>query len=407
LGYNGFGRLTGNETGSVTGGGGGGNAGGRWGQTGWTRMFDGVVGGQIAWLLPAALLLLVGGLWVTRRAPRTDRARAALALWGGWLLVTGLVFSFMQGIFHEYYTVALAPAIGALVGIGAMLLWRRRHELGASAYLGLTLGVTALWAHVLLARATGWHPWLATWIPVAGMAVAVLLVGSAWLPRRGALAVAAAALIVALSAPAAYAVSTAATPHSGSIVTAGPAVAGSRFGPGGGGPGGGGGFGGPPGGFGGTRGQTGTPGQGLAGGPGGTAGTGGPTGGFGRGGAGGLLNGSTASAALVGALQADAGSYTWVAAAVGSNNASGYQLASGEPVMAIGGFNGSDPSPTLAQFEAYVAAGRIHYFIGSGVGLGGQLGGSDAAASIASWVQANFAATTVGGTTVYDVTTGA
>jgi 4-amino-4-deoxy-L-arabinose transferase-like glycosyltransferase len=403
LGYNGLGRLTGNETGSVTGGGGGfgGNGGGIWGQTGWTRMFDGVIGGQIAWLLPAALLLLAGGLWVTRRAPRTDRARAALALWGGWLLVTGLVFSFMQGIFHEYYTVALAPAIGALVGIGATLLWRRRHELAASAYLGLTLGVTAIWAHVLLSRAAGWHPWLATWVPVAGMAVAVLLVGSAWLPRRAALAVAAAGLIVALSGPTVYAVSTSATPHTGSIVTAGPAVAGSRFGPGGGG--GRGGFGGPPGGFGGT-GQTGTGQTGT--GQTGTGGFGGPTGGFGGGGAGGLLNGSTASAALVSALQADAGSYTWSAAAVGSNNASGYQLASGQPVMPIGGFNGSDPSPTLAQFQAYVARGKIHYFLGGGLGLGGQQGGSNAAASIASWVQANFTATTIGGTTVYDLTSG-
>ena len=74
-------------------------------------------------------------------------------------------------------------------------------------------------------------------------------------------------------------------------------------------------------------------------------------------------------------LQADAASYTWVAAAVGSNTAAGYQLASEEPVMAIGGFNGSDPSPTLAEFQAYVADGEIHYFIGGG-GFGGQQGGS-------------------------------
>ena len=124
LGYNGFGRLTGNETGSVGGGGGGGT--GMWGQTGWSRLFDSEIGGQVAWLLPAALILLAAGLVVTRRRPRTDRTRAALLLWGGWLLVTGLTFSFMAGIFHAYYTVALAPAIGALVGIGATLLWRRR-----------------------------------------------------------------------------------------------------------------------------------------------------------------------------------------------------------------------------------------------------------------------------------------
>ncbi|MER6596289.1 glycosyltransferase family 39 protein, partial [Micromonospora purpureochromogenes] len=125
LGYNGLGRITGNEEGSV----GGGRAGGGGpfsGQTGWLRMFDTEVGGQISWLLPAALILLVAGLVLAGRAPRTDRRRAGLLLWGGWLLVTGLIFSFMSGIFHAYYTVALAPAVGAVVGIGAVLLWRER-----------------------------------------------------------------------------------------------------------------------------------------------------------------------------------------------------------------------------------------------------------------------------------------
>jgi hypothetical protein len=133
-----------------------------------------------------------------------------------------------------------------------------------------------------------------------------------------------------------------------------------------------------------------------------------PTGGM-RGGMGGLLNGSTPSAELVTALKADAGSYTWVAAAVGSNSASGYQLATGLPVMAIGGFNGSDPSPTLAAFQQYVAEGKIHYFIGGGTGGGfgrggAASGGSNASSEIAAWVAASFTAQTVGGTTVYDLT---
>ena len=104
-------------------------------------------------------------------------------------------------------------------------------------------------------------------------------------------------------------------------------------------------------------------------------------------------------------LEQDASSYTWVAAAVGSQNASGYQLATGDPVMAIGGFNGSDPSPTLAQFQRYVAEGKIHYFIGSS-GFGGMRsnGGSSASAQIAAWVEAHFTAKTVDGVTVYDLT---
>ena len=127
----------------------------------------------------------------------------------------------------------------------------------------------------------------------------------------------------------------------------------------------------------------------------------------GGGGMGGLLNGSTSSTAVTALLQNDADSYTWAAAAVGANNASGYQLASEQPVMAIGGFNGSDPSPTLAQFKQYVADGQIHYFIGSG-GVGGGAGGSGSndSSEIAQWVAANFTATTVDGVTLYDLSGG-
>jgi hypothetical protein len=121
---------------------------------------------------------------------------------------------------------------------------------------------------------------------------------------------------------------------------------------------------------------------------------------------GGLLNAGTPSAELVRALTADGGSYDWVAAAVGANNAAGYQLATGSPVMAIGGFNGSDPSPTLERFQQYVAQGRIHYFIGGG-GFGGMRsnGGSSYGSEIAAWVAANYTGATVGGVTLYDLTT--
>jgi hypothetical protein len=102
-------------------------------------------------------------------------------------------------------------------------------------------------------------------------------------------------------------------------------------------------------------------------------------------------------------LQADSASYTWVAAAVGAQPAAGYQLASGLPVMALGGFNGSDPWPTLAVFQDYVASHQVHWFIGGG-GFGGANGGSSATSAIASWVAANFTAQTVDGVTVYDLT---
>ena len=141
------------------------------------------------------------------------------------------------------------------------------------------------------------------------------------------------ALVAGLAGPLAYSVQTAATSHAGALPTAGPAVAGARGGPGGG-PAGGRGFG-----------------PGAQ--PGGQPGGGQPSGGVG-----GLLNGSTPSTELTTLLQPDADSYTWVLATIGANQASGYQLASGDPVMAIGGFNGTDPTPTLAAFQAYVAAAR-------------------------------------------------
>ena len=117
----------------------------------------------------------------------------------------------------------------------------------------------------------------------------------------------------------------------------------------------------------------------------------------------GLLDATTPDAAVVEALQADAGSFTWVAAAVGSQNAAGLQLASEEPVMALGGFNGSDPSPTLAEFQQYVADGEIHYFLEGG-GFGGQNGGSSSSSEIATWVEQSFTAVTIGGQTFYDLT---
>ena len=108
FGYNGFGRLTGNETGSVGAGPGGPGA---WGATGWSRMFNSQFGFEASWLLPAALLLLVVGLAVTLTRGRADRTRAALVIWGGWLITTAVAFSFGKGIIHEYYAVALAPRL--------------------------------------------------------------------------------------------------------------------------------------------------------------------------------------------------------------------------------------------------------------------------------------------------------
>ncbi|OEV07667.1 glycosyl transferase, partial [Streptomyces nanshensis] len=208
----------------------GGRGGGPFGGSGIDRMFSETAGGQISWLLPAALILLVAGLVVTRKASRTDVQRAALVAWGGSLLVTGVVFSLMSGIFHEYYTVALAPYIAAVVAIGAVLLWRNRTQRAASIALAATVAVTAVWSYVLLGRAGDWLPWLKWAVVAAGLLAAVGLLVTTVLPRRGVRAVAVLALAAVLAGPVAWTVSTVRTPHTGAIVTAGPAVQGAGFG---------------------------------------------------------------------------------------------------------------------------------------------------------------------------------
>ncbi|MFG2293085.1 ArnT family glycosyltransferase [Streptomyces sp. NPDC048603] len=464
FGYNGLGRLNGDEVGSVGGGRGAdlgpvlsaevpygtaaptgpgfrGGGGGGWGETGIDRLFSAGIGGQISWLLPAALVLLVAGLVVTWRARRASdslesMARAAFLAWGGCLLVTCVVFSWMQGIFHEYYTVALAPYVAALVGMGAAVLWEERHGFAAAAALAGVTALTAWWSYVLLSRSPDYLPGLRWAVLAGGLAAAAGLAAAGRVGPKVTPVAAVVALGAALAGPSAYSLTTVDTPHTGSIVTAGPSVAGGfgggprMFRAGEGGPQGQG-----PGGFGGGRGgmRGGVPG-GTQGGPGGMpggapggaqvgpdggqtvpGGSGGATGRPGRatgpetgggtgGGMGGLLDGARVSEKVKKMLREDSGRYTWAAAAIGAQNAASYQLASERPVMPIGGFNGSDPSPTLAKFQEYVKAGKIHYYVGGGSGMRGGGPGGSGSTAISEWVEAHFKAVEVDGTTLYDLT---
>jgi 4-amino-4-deoxy-L-arabinose transferase-like glycosyltransferase len=411
IGYNGLGRLDGNETGSI--GGRGAQGSGFGGATGLLRLFHSEFGGQISWLLPAALICLAGLAWVSRRAVRTDRIRAAALLWGGWVIVTGLVFSYMSGIIHPYYMVALAPGIGALVGIGAMTLWKERLGWAGRSVAAATVLVTAVWSYILLDRTPDWLPWLRWVVLAAGVLSAMALLAGPWLARapsfrRLVLLPVGLAMVAGLAGPAAYALNTVNTAHTGAIPSAGPAAVGL-----GGGPGGGGGFAGArpggtrPGGTrpGGTR-PGGTAGNGFPGGQlGGTRGTRGtgrgPGGAGGTGGPGGLGGNTQVSSALAKLLEQGASSYKWVAATEGSEEAAPLQLATGDPVMAIGGFNGTDPWPTLAVFKELVAKHEVHYYVGQGRQ---SFGGGQGSSAIASWVAAHFTKETVGGQTVYDLT---
>jgi 4-amino-4-deoxy-L-arabinose transferase-like glycosyltransferase len=418
-GYNGLGRIFGSGGGAGggpgAGGAGGGGGGGFSGQTGVLRLFNNLMGAQASWLLPAALLALLAGLWTRRGKPRTDRVRAALLLWGGWLLVTAAVFSFGQGVIHTYYTVALAPAIAALVAIGAALWWPKRAT-GPGRLLGaVAIAVSASWACVLLGRDASWQPWLTPLVLVTAVLAVLGLLGAPALGRLHGRVVAVAValgILASVSGPLAYAAYTVTTPHTGSVVSAGPATSAGGGGmPGsgarsGGAPDGGKGFGARP---------TGSPPAGAIGSPpggssnalgqrpSGSSATGGTDtrqlgGAQSRGGA------SAAGAQLVSALRKDSSSYRWTAATSGSQSAASLELASDTPVMGIGGFSNEGGNLSLAAFQRYVAAGEIHYYVASQGGGGGQPGGGASSSSIANWVKAHFKTVTLGNTTVYDLT---
>ncbi|GAA1415459.1 glycosyltransferase family 39 protein [Kitasatospora putterlickiae] len=381
LGYNGLGRIFGGD-GNLPGGGPGGGMPG--GDAGITRMFNPGFGGEVAWLLPSALVALVALVVLTWRAPRTDRVRAAALLWGGWLVINGVIFSFMSGIIHPYYAVALAPPIGALVGVGACEMWRRRDVPWARVVLSLMTAAAGASAFLLLGRDSSWLPWLRWTLLVAAVVGAVALVAAARARRAVTVTAVVASLVGGLGGSAAWAVATASQPHGGPIPVSGPDGAGEPGGPG----------------------------------------------------------RSTAGPALVRLLKET--NNRWAAATVGAGQAASLQLASHKAVMAMGGFSASDNSPTLEQFKRYVAKGEIHYLVAGGrmpgrgpapavpAGPdGGSASGTPAApggpgdgpqppgagptavpgggdgnqiGEIESWVEENFQKITVDTRTVYDLT---
>jgi 4-amino-4-deoxy-L-arabinose transferase-like glycosyltransferase len=437
----GLGGAAGDAARGPAGFGGGGGGGALGGGSGLTRLFGSEWGGQISWLIPASLLAFAVMLWVSRRSARTDRTRAAAIMWGGWLLVAGVVLSYMSGTTHSYYSIALAPPIGALAGIGAVGLWRIRRSWFARGAMAAGLAATGAWAWVLLGRSPGWYPWLRVVIVIAAVAATgAILAGPAlrvasvrWGPALAVGTVTLAA-IAGLGGPLAYSAYTAASSYSGASPSAGPALTTAGGGLRGAARLGRGGFAGR-GGFPGGRGDVADlPGRFRDGGagraPGGFGGIGGGN--------------ATVSSAFAKLLEAGASHYEWTAATEGSDSAASMELATGGiPVMAIGGFRGTDPAPTLAEFEKFVAEHKIHYYVASGAGgrggfggagfggggtgagrdfadfgdqgpggsggLGGGGGfggggGTTDAAQISAWVEAHFTATTVGGEIVYNLT---
>ena len=323
FGYNGLGRLLGGSgNGSV--GSGAGLLRLLAGSTG-VRMLVGNTGRGVAWLLPAAFVLGAAALVLLARRPRTDPRRALVLASLGILVVSDLAFSVMAGIYHSYYTVAMVPALAAVIAVSAEVVWSRRADRRARVLLAAVVAGTAVWTSVLLLGTPAALFPLAVVVLVAGAVAAVLLLGPGWAAGRSR-PVMVSALVVALFVPLGASITTAAVPHSGS----------------------------------------------------------GPTTAYAS------VPNVTPDPAVVALLERSGGS-DWAAAVDGSIPAAEYQLASGRAVMPIGGFKGVDPTPTLAQFQARVAAGRVHWFIGSDGAIG-------------RWVAANYPQTQVGGTVLYDLT---
>jgi 4-amino-4-deoxy-L-arabinose transferase-like glycosyltransferase len=370
FGYNGMSRLTGGglrEFPREPGPGGPPNGGGfSFGShAGWARLFSGESGAQISWLMPAALIFLVVGIVLCGRVARTDARRAQYLVWGGWLVGAGLVFSFMSGIYHDYYTVALAPPIAALIGIGLTRLWPRRHSTWPRLTLAASAALTAVWSWTLLGRTPEFVPPLRWVVLIGGVAASVTLaVAFASSSRRRMVTWAAAlAAVVAVAGPLAYSIQTVAAAHKGGIVTAGPSIKGDGAFPG-------------------------VPPAGSAGAP-----RGGP-----------WVGQTKVSPRIIQTLSADAGAYTWVAATNGANEAAPYQLATGDAVMPIGGFSAGDPSPTLQQFQQYVFQHRVHYYIEGQMPRGPRDRTGTEADKITEWIKHTFASTSVDGVTIYDLT---
>ncbi|MEO6957318.1 MAG: glycosyltransferase family 39 protein [Antricoccus sp.] len=341
LGYNGLGRLTGAETaGSQTVSGGSGSV---------LRMFGGQMIVDVSWLLLAAIGTVIIGLVLRRGQERTDRARAALLMWGTWLVTCVVVFSSMSGIFHTYYAIQLAPAIAALFGIGATLLWQERGRAfvrfsGAGALIVTTaLSTVAFLRNPALAQ---WAMWLVLVVGlIATIAwIAPLMAKQGQNGARMRRAIAFGSLLACLAGPATFTIQTASIGHQGSSLSSGPN-------------------------------------------------------GLGR-----SLTSAFKCGPLVSTLDKDADSYRWVAAASRATLPATCQLATAHPVMSVGGFYGKDGAPTLAQFSALVAQHEVHYYIERSSAIPQSKGTDSTSVEIQKWVHQHFVGVHVAGIVLYDLT---
>jgi 4-amino-4-deoxy-L-arabinose transferase-like glycosyltransferase len=337
------------------------------GDPGWLRIFNEQLGGQVAWLLPLALAGLVAGLAVTLRAPRADRRRAGYLLWGLWSLVMIAAFDVASGTLHSYYTVVLAPGAAALAGAGAVELWRLGCRRRWLAWLlpGVVAG-TAVWSSVLLGRVSGYVPGLAATVlalgftGAAGLLLALLLPPGTRPPRLrlrqvSVLTAATLSTVALLAGPFAYSASTVGRTVTGNTAAAGPRTSGPNLS---------------------------------------------------------SSSGSDLSVdqVLLAYLVQNQGDAKYLVAVQATSESVAIILATGKPVVTIGGYKSRDPYPTAAELESMVAGGDLRYvWLASSSGSTiSKSSGSGSSASreilqaVTDWVTANgivVDATEFGGST--------
>ena len=305
------------------------------------RLFIQPLAGQIAWLLPFALLGAVALAWQRRPRLQSDRKQQSLLLWGMWLLTMGIFFS-VASFFHQYYFTVMAPAIAALFGIGVVTMWQDYRRGGWRGWL-LPIALVATVAeqvYILSQYPTWGQRLIPPLVVLGGIAVGALLIARIaprlhlTAPGRRVLVPAlTAGVLVLMLAPTVWAAIPILTSTQGDTLVAGPTQTTS---------------------FGGNVG-------------------------------GGQSANASSDAALIRYLEDHQGTAKYLVAVLSSKGADAIILATNKPVMTLGGFSGSDPILTTSQLAALVESGQVKYFLLSGSG-GFGAGGSGQSALI-TWIQ--------------------
>jgi len=283
------------------------------------RLFQESLGSQVSWLLPLALLGMLALAWQRRPRFREDRQQKSLLLWGMWLLTMGIFFS-VAGFFHQYYMTEMAPAIAALFGIGLVVMWKDFRNGGWRGWL-LPLALVATLAEqiYLLNAYPTWSRWMVPIMVVLSVVALVVLVGARIAPRLRVKAPGARFLVPALAAgvlalmiaPTVWAVTPILLSRQADTLVAGPPQ----------------------------------------------------IDGFGGNFRGGRNENANADSALIRYLEANQGTTKFLVAVPSSMTADGLILATNKPVMAMGGFSGSDPILTTGQLASLVKNGTVRFFL--------------------------------------------